>query len=125
MGCIVRRRAAVRGNIRQGGRACHVPRNMADNEFHLPPKLATTAEALKSLPNDRLRYQQLLSLANKLPPMAEGLKTPGNKVPGCVSVVHVHAVLNEDGTVAFSGDSDALISKGLVSLLVLGLTGCT
>lgn len=95
------------------------------SEFSLPPKLAAAASALRSLPSDRLRYQQLLALATKLPPMPAELKTPENKVPGCLSTVHVHASLGGDGKVAFQGDSDALISKGLVALLVQGLSGCT
>eukprot|EP00929_Paragymnodinium_shiwhaense_P068427 TRINITY_DN34404_c0_g1_i2.p1 TRINITY_DN34404_c0_g1~~TRINITY_DN34404_c0_g1_i2.p1 ORF type:complete len:757 (-),score=192.44 TRINITY_DN34404_c0_g1_i2:48-2264(-) len=94
-------------------------------EFGLPPKLAATATALKGLPSDRLRYQQLLALAAKLTPMPEELKTPENKVPGCLSTVHVHAEIGEDGKILFRGDSDALISKGLVALLVNGLTGCS
>eukprot|EP00931_Biecheleriopsis_adriatica_P003686 TRINITY_DN105462_c0_g1_i1.p1 TRINITY_DN105462_c0_g1~~TRINITY_DN105462_c0_g1_i1.p1 ORF type:complete len:737 (+),score=192.03 TRINITY_DN105462_c0_g1_i1:319-2211(+) len=83
------------------------------------------ASALAGLPNDRTRYQQLMALAGKLGSMADELKTPENKVPGCLSTVHVHATLESDGTVSFQGDSDALISKGLVALLVLCLSGCT
>ncbi|CAJ1348179.1 unnamed protein product [Effrenium voratum] len=94
-------------------------------DFGLPPKLAGMASALAALPNDRLRYQQLMALAAKLPAMDEELKVPENKVPGCLSTVHVTATLEENGTVTFQGDSDALISKGLVALLVLCLSGCT
>ena len=72
-----------------------------------------------------MRYQQLMALAAKLQPMASELKVPENKVPGCLSVVHVSASMEDDGTVTFQGDSDALISKGLVALLVLCLSGCT
>jgi len=98
---------------------------LSPGEYGLPPKLAGMASALSALPNDRMRYQQLMALAGKLKPMSDDLKVPENKVPGCLSVVHVHATLEADGTVAFEGDSDALISKGLVALLVLCLTGCT
>lgn len=98
---------------------------MSPGDYGLPPKLAGMAGALSALPNDRMRYQQLMALAGKLKPMADDLKVPENKVPGCLSVVHVHASLEEDGTVTFQGDSDALISKGLVALLVLCLSGCT
>lgn len=91
----------------------------------MPPKLAATSAALKALPSDRLRYQQLLAMAGKLPAMPAELKVPENKVPGCLSTVHVHAECGDDGKLVFLGDSDALISKGLVAILVNGLTGCT
>ncbi|CAE7220915.1 unnamed protein product [Symbiodinium sp. CCMP2592] len=64
-------------------------------------------------------------LVSLLPAMPAELKLPENKVPGCLSTVHVSAQLEEDGTVSFQGDSDALISKGLCALLVLCLSGCT
>ncbi|CAE8738302.1 unnamed protein product [Polarella glacialis] len=104
-----------------------VRRNASSGEegFGLPKKLAATAAALKGLPNDKMRYQQLMALAGKLAPMPAEYKIAENKVPGCLSTVHVQATLQSDGTIAFFGDSDALISKGLVALLVLGLTGCT
>uniref|UniRef100_A0A6U8U6X5 Cysteine--tRNA ligase n=1 Tax=Zooxanthella nutricula TaxID=1333877 RepID=A0A6U8U6X5_9DINO len=116
-----RRRAGAPG---QRGRGCRVPLRGLEAEFGLPSKLAATAEALKALPNDRLRYQQLMALAGKLAAMPAELKTPERKVPGCLSTVHVHASLQDDGTIAWAGDSDALISKGLVALLVNGLSGC-
>mmetsp|Transcript_52305 Transcript_52305/g.124798 ORF Transcript_52305/g.124798 Transcript_52305/m.124798 type:complete len:760 (+) Transcript_52305:99-2378(+) len=97
----------------------------AEDDFGLPPKLAKTMKAMQALPNDRIRYQQLLALASKLPAMAEEEKIEANKVPGCLSTVHVSATLKEDGTVELAGDSDAVMSKGLVALLILGLTGCT
>jgi len=96
-----------------------------DDEFGLPPQLAAMAKALRGLPSDRLRYQQLMALAGKLEPLPAELRCAENKVPGCLSTVHVHATLQGDGTVKFQGDSDALISKGLVALLVRGLSGCT
>jgi len=111
------RRKAREGRVRRCA--------LSADEYGLPPKLAGMASALSALPKDRMRYQQLMALAGKLKPMAEELKIPENKVPGCLSVVHVHASLEEDGTVTFQGDSDALISKGLVALLVLCLSGCT
>ncbi|CAK9000894.1 unnamed protein product [Durusdinium trenchii] len=106
-------------------RVRHVSAALSAGEYGLPPKLAAMASALSALPNDRMRYQQLMALAGKLKAMPDDLKVPENKVPGCLSVVHVSASLEEDGTVTFQGDSDALISKGLVALLVLCLSGCT
>eukprot|EP00971_Amphidinium_carterae_P054632 1076323-Amphidinium_carterae.1 len=84
-----------------------------------------TVKAMQALPSDKIRYQQILALARKLPPMSDDQKTETNKVPGCLSTVHVSASLSNDGTVQLAGDSDAIMSKGLVALLILGLNGCT
>lgn len=90
----------------------------------LPQKLATIVDGLKSLPDDKYRYKQLLFWADECPDMDISLKTESNKVPGCLSTVHVAATL-EDGRVQYVGDSDAQLTKGLVALLVKGLSGST
>ena len=46
-------------------------------------------------------------------------------MPGCLSVVHVHATQQEDGTIIYQGDSDSQLTKGIVCLLVKGLSGNT
>ncbi len=51
-------------------------------------------------------------------------KLSTNRVPGCASQVYVSATLIK-GRVYFDGDSDALITKGLLGLLVEGLNGLT
>eukprot|EP00928_Gymnodinium_smaydae_P043271 TRINITY_DN2902_c0_g3_i2.p1 TRINITY_DN2902_c0_g3~~TRINITY_DN2902_c0_g3_i2.p1 ORF type:complete len:247 (-),score=42.50 TRINITY_DN2902_c0_g3_i2:370-1110(-) len=123
-----RRTAATRRSQLATGRARLAATTPGASEAavaELPAKLAATVSALRALPSDRLRYQQLMALATQLPRMPSELKVPENKVAGCLSIVHVHATLADDGTVNFVGDSDALISKGLVALLVTGLSGCT
>jgi len=110
---------------RHRGLAQRAVENDGAGQHNLPPGLASVSAALEALPSDRLRYQQLMALAGKLPAMDPRLKVPAHRVPGCLSTVHVHASLAPDGTVHFTGDSDALISKGLVALLVIGLSGCT
>ena len=92
----------------------------------LTPKLETYATGLRGVPDDKLRYQQLLFLAAKCKPMAAELKVDANKVPGCLSTVHVHATIDkETAKITYTGDSDAQLTKGLVAMLVNGLSGHT
>jgi len=93
--------------------------------YGLPPVLKGYVEGFRKVADDKLRYQQLLFLAAKCKPLPDAFKIPENKVPGCLSTVFVHATMNEDGTIHFQGDSDSQLTKGLVTMLINGLTGCT
>lgn len=53
------------------------------------------------------------------------LQSEDNRVPGCLSVVYVHATKDDEDLITFQGTSDAQLTKGLVALLVNGLSGCT
>jgi cysteine desulfuration protein SufE len=64
------------------------------------------------------RYRHLIELGKKLPDLPAKLKTEEAKVKGCQSQVWLHAQINEKGEVEFQGDSDAVIVRGLVALLV-------
>lgn len=66
------------------------------------------------------RYKKLIELGKKLEPMAEDLKIDANTVKGCQSQVWIVSNKNVQGFVEYVGDSDALIVKGLVAL-VLGI----
>jgi len=68
------------------------------------------------------RYEYIIDLGKKLPPLPEKNKTEDNLIKGCQSQVWLTAHL-EHGTVVFEGDSDAIIVKGLVSLLIRVLSG--
>jgi cysteine desulfuration protein SufE len=63
------------------------------------------------------KYGHIISLGKEMPPFSEAWRTEENKVRGCQSQVWLHAAQN-NGKVRFHGDSDALIVKGLVSLLL-------
>ena len=70
------------------------------------------------------KYQMLIELGNNLEPLEEKYKTPQNIIEGCQSRVWLQADYN-DGIVHFSGESDAVIVKGLVSLLIQVLSDHT
>ncbi|MBO9667171.1 MAG: SufE family protein [Bdellovibrio sp.] len=71
------------------------------------------------------RYKKIIEMGKALPEMPEALKTEQNIVKGCQSQVWLHASLNEQGQMALVGDSDALIVKGLVALLLKVYSGAT
>lgn len=63
------------------------------------------------------RYSLLIEMGGSLQPLPEGQKTEDKLIEGCQSRVWISARL-EDGKVIYEGDSDALIVKGLLSLLI-------
>jgi cysteine desulfuration protein SufE len=63
------------------------------------------------------KYNYLIELGKTLPIIDEKFKTDQFLITGCQSKVWLHASL-KDGTVIFSGDSDAIITKGIVNLLI-------
>ncbi|MBO6637910.1 MAG: SufE family protein [Roseitalea sp.] len=69
------------------------------------------------------KYRYVIELGRELPDMADGEKTAGNKVNGCVSQVWVVAEPGEDGTLRFRGDSDAHIVRGLVAVMISAMSG--
>ena len=64
------------------------------------------------------RYAYIIELGNALPAIEEKYKTAQNLIEGCQSRVWLNATLSPDGTILFEADSDAIIVKGLISLLV-------
>ena len=70
------------------------------------------------------KYALLIDLGNSLKPLDEKYKTENNLIEGCQSRVWLQADY-KDGKVFFQGESDAVIVKGLVSLLINVLSGHT
>ncbi len=68
------------------------------------------------------KYEYIIDFGKNLKPMDAAYKTDENKVAGCVSQVWLHSDYR-DGRVTFEADSDAIITKGLVGLLVKVLSG--
>ena len=74
---------------------------------------------------DRMDKNQLLiDLGNELEPLDEKYKNESNLINGCQSRVWIQAD-NHDGLVYFTAESDALIVKGLIALLLRVLRGHT
>lgn len=72
------------------------------------------------------RYQLIVDYANELKkdPLPEADKTEQNKIDGCQSIVWFTCTF-KDGKLYFKGDSDALLVKGIVALLIHVLSGHT
>ena len=64
------------------------------------------------------RYQLLIDLGSSMPPLPEQYKTEQNLIDGCQSRVWLQADLTPEGRIHFQAESDALIVKGIVSLLI-------
>ena len=71
------------------------------------------------------RYAYIIDMGNALDPMPEEYKTPQFLIEGCQSRAWLHAELDPDGNVVFKADSDAIIVKGIISMLLRVLSGQT
>ncbi len=64
------------------------------------------------------RYELLIDYGNSLSEMEEKLKIPQNIIEGCQSRVWISAKLNENNQMVMQGDSDTVLVKGIVALLI-------
>jgi cysteine desulfuration protein SufE len=64
------------------------------------------------------RYDYLIEQGKELQPIDEKYKTDDYLIKGCQSQVWLHAFLNEENKVVFKADSDAIITKGMIALLI-------
>ncbi|MBC8033003.1 MAG: SufE family protein [Chitinophagaceae bacterium] len=63
------------------------------------------------------KYEYIIQLGKELPLIEERFKTEENLIKGCQSRVWLHAE-HKDGKVWFTADSDAIITKGLISMVI-------
>lgn len=68
------------------------------------------------------KYEHIISFGKELPSIDDTLKSEDNLVKGCQSRVWLAAEM-QDGKLSFEADSDAIITKGLVGLMVRVLSG--
>lgn len=72
------------------------------------------------------KYQMIIEMGNNLEPLDDKYKTPQNLIEGCQSRVWLQADYDEQTQlIHFTGDSDAVIVKGLVSLVIQVLSDHT
>lgn len=71
------------------------------------------------------KYAYIIDLGNTLAPYPEDKKTPAHLIEGCQSRVWIDACTDAQGNVIFSADSDAMIVKGIIALLLRVLSGRT
>ena len=64
------------------------------------------------------RYGLIIDLGNSLPPIDEKYRTPDHLIEGCQSRVWLNAEMTPDGKIHYTADSDAIIVKGIISLLI-------
>ena len=70
------------------------------------------------------KYNYIIELGKELPLIDPQYKTPQHLISGCQSQVWLHADYN-DGKILFTADSDAIITKGIVNLLIKVLSNRT
>ena len=87
-------------------------------------KLFNLVKKLKTSDDPKRKYEYILWLGKKLEAPKSNILAPENKVKGCVSVVFVKASI-EEGRISWEGFSDALITKGLLAFLIIGLNDLT
>lgn len=68
------------------------------------------------------RYQYVIDLGKSLPLIEEQYKTEDNIIKGCQSKVWLHAEAN-DGNIVFTADSDAILTKGLIAIMIRVFSG--
>ena len=68
------------------------------------------------------KYSYLIEIGNELEPFNDAWRTDQNLIEGCQSKVWFHAEL-ADGKIVYSADSDAIIVKGIVGLLLRAMSG--
>lgn len=88
-------------------------------------KLQLLTADFQSLQEPIDRVKRLLNYASSCPSMEESLKTLENRVPGCTAQVWLHVMMDDEGRIWFSADSDSEITKGFCACLIAVLDGTT
>lgn len=87
-----------------------------------PDAFTEIAENLSYLDDWEDRYRYIIELGQRLPPLAEDERNASNKVSGCVSQVWLVSA-GDAAHLTYRGESDALIVRGLVAILIALYSG--
>ncbi|MBR8760065.1 SufE family protein [Porphyromonas levii] len=69
------------------------------------------------------RYEMIIDMGNDLPPMPKAEKTPDHIIEGCQSRVWINGEVDSNGLLQLRADSDAVIVKGIIAMLLKVLSG--
>ncbi len=72
----------------------------------------------QSLPSWEAKYKKVIDLGKTLPAISDDLKTEESRVKGCQSQVWLHAKKDSSGNVIFTADSDGVLVRGLIAILL-------
>ena len=87
-----------------------------------PPAFQDIADNLDLLDDWEDRYRYIIELGQALPPLTETERNAANRVHGCVSQVWL-VTEPQDGQINYRGESDAMIVRGLVAMLIALYSG--
>ena len=90
----------------------------------IPEKQQQVLDELALFQDWTERYEYVISLGKRLPPLPDAARTPEHLIKGCQSQVWLDAA-SDDGRIRYQADSDSLITKGMIALFVRILDGET
>ena len=89
-----------------------------------PAQLETILDEFRELEDPEEYLEELVRYGQDLDELPPERRTPENKVPGCISNVHIEGRL-EDGKMFYRASAESLLVRGMVAILVRGLSGLT
>lgn len=84
----------------------------------LPERAAELVQKFQSYSDWEDRYRLIIQMGKELPALPDEEKLSDHLIKGCQSQVWLVARQNEEGVVHFEADSDALMAKGIISILL-------
>ena len=83
-----------------------------------PPTTAELLEDFEDIQEWDERYDYIIDLGRELPKLDADYQDPANVVDGCMSTVWLVTEVNDDSTLEIKADSDSIIVKGLIVLVI-------